>query len=1020
MNVMEMLNHWSVHWANFMWANLLGTAFALLIVMMLWGLLHKKFSPQFGYCLFFLVLIKCLVPFSITLPNSVSQIAPQQARQFTANWNQISQPFSAAKQNPSSAESTLVTPSESATTISSSAQASINSPKLQPSAIVLPSITTIIMLAWFSIACFLIFRLAWSQRSVNKIKRYADQIDLSSIPVDIHKLKKSMHIGKLIRIIRSEEIKIPMIFGFFKPHIVIPQDFFQKFTPNQVNWVLLHEFAHIRRWDTVFSMMQKGIQCVFFHNPVLWIANWMIDQQREFACDDLALAVCDSPRLECGEGFLSLAKRVNHRPAFASSVLGIFNYNSLLRRRMMRILDEKRKIHFYISKKTMALLLIVGLMIVPSFRNNKAADLIINSAQAQETTVEKKTEHQSFSQQSFTLKQFPGDAFPSFFIDLVNSVPTNDGKYAVGNYYKTGDLKTGNLILRDLTTGKDIFLTNEGSIPSDFNTYERVENSAISPAVDTVAYSWGIKKSPSDYHAEIRLIDIDGSNRRTILADDNLIASVISWTRDGKSLFCQLRWNDPLRIEFALVSVKDGSKKVLKTVTDPEAISDAYVGDRYTKHRTFLSHDERYIAYVFYPDLKDDWNSDIAIWSVKEQKEYPFVVHPAMDKLFGWSPDGKWIVFSSNRLSTNDIYIAPFSLDRPATNPKIVTRGFGQIHPIGITSNGRLYFSEFFQLADVYIADIDWDAGTITDSSESITSSISAPMKGWGKWSPDGNLYIFEVYEIDYGAGDRKSHWIYSFDEKRSYKIPMTVEFDGWSSFESWGWSKDSRFIMGKGKQPGDSKGRFYKIDIKTGETTFIVPEAGEGFREINAMKWEEPFGLWGARTQDLKKIYRTNNKDNTLTLVEYNRETKEERTLYENKSEPNSKHSHYQFQLSPDDKWLICRYYEDMPNLNSIRLISTENGDRRDIYKYDSDKSINDVGWMPDSQSILIGQKDEGEEEYTILKIPITGESPIVVGTIPDNTQPINIHPSGNKFAYTNSVMQSHKWMMENFLPKE
>ena len=117
-----------------------------------------------------------------------------------------------------------------------------------------------------------------------------------------------------------------------------------------------------------------------------------------------------------------------------------------------------------------------------------------------------------------------------------------------------------------------------------------------------------------------------------------------------------------------LVSVKDESTKVLRTITNPDQIKGAYIVNRYPSSGTYLSPDEKYLAYRVYPDPNDSWNSDIAIWSVEEQKEYPFVVHPAMDKIFGWSPDGKWIVFSSNRLSTNSMFIAPFSLGKKANS----------------------------------------------------------------------------------------------------------------------------------------------------------------------------------------------------------------------------------------------------------------------------------------------------------------------------------------------------------------
>ena len=76
-----------------------------------------------------------------------------------------------------------------------------------------------------------------------------------------------------------------------------------------MTWVLLHELAHIRRGDLWVVVVQRVVQAVFFFHPAVHLANWIIDELREYACDDAALAACKTSRRDCGEGFLAIVER---------------------------------------------------------------------------------------------------------------------------------------------------------------------------------------------------------------------------------------------------------------------------------------------------------------------------------------------------------------------------------------------------------------------------------------------------------------------------------------------------------------------------------------------------------------------------------------------------------------------------------------------------------------------------------------------------------------------------------------
>ena len=137
--------------------------------------------------------------------------------------------------------------------------------------------------------------------------------------------------------------------GLLRPAVIVPPDLHDSLTPNQLTWVLLHELAHVRRGDLWVVMFQRIVQAVFFFNPTVHLVNWIIDELREYACDDAALAACQTSRSDCGEGFLAIIERsAGHGPVPAPA-LGLFEGRMLIRRRLLRILDSRRTVHARLS-----------------------------------------------------------------------------------------------------------------------------------------------------------------------------------------------------------------------------------------------------------------------------------------------------------------------------------------------------------------------------------------------------------------------------------------------------------------------------------------------------------------------------------------------------------------------------------------------------------------------------------------------------------------------------------------------
>lgn len=118
------------------------------------------------------------------------------------------------------------------------------------------------------------------------------------IPVDdywnrqIANLSTKLEITKTVKLLQSKLVKFPITIGYFKPVILLPIGFMSGIPQNQLEIILAHELAHIKRADYILNIFQSIIEVLFFFNPAVWWISKTIRKEREFLCDDLALETC--------------------------------------------------------------------------------------------------------------------------------------------------------------------------------------------------------------------------------------------------------------------------------------------------------------------------------------------------------------------------------------------------------------------------------------------------------------------------------------------------------------------------------------------------------------------------------------------------------------------------------------------------------------------------------------------------------------------------------------------------------
>lgn len=143
-----------------------------------------------------------------------------------------------------------------------------------------------------------------------------------------------------VSVCSSSAVSVPTAIGFFRPAILIPEWVLRELSGEELKTVLLHEFAHLRRFDDWTNLLQKLVRTVFFFHPAVWWIESKLSLEREMACDEAVLAQTDNPQAYA-ECLVSLAEKSFMRRglALAQAVIGRARDTAL---RLTQILDANR------------------------------------------------------------------------------------------------------------------------------------------------------------------------------------------------------------------------------------------------------------------------------------------------------------------------------------------------------------------------------------------------------------------------------------------------------------------------------------------------------------------------------------------------------------------------------------------------------------------------------------------------------------------------------------------------------
>jgi beta-lactamase regulating signal transducer with metallopeptidase domain len=174
---------------------------------------------------------------------------------------------------------------------------------------------------WTAGVALLALRLAVGWGMIRRLRRHGESPRDPVWSARLERLRVRLGVTAPVDLLCSAQAGVPMVIGWLKPVVLVPAGLLAGLTPHQLEAVLAHELAHIRRHDYLVNLLQNVVETFFFYHPAVWWVSRQIRTEREHCCDDLAAAFCGST-LDYARALTALAELRHTSGVFGLAATG--------------------------------------------------------------------------------------------------------------------------------------------------------------------------------------------------------------------------------------------------------------------------------------------------------------------------------------------------------------------------------------------------------------------------------------------------------------------------------------------------------------------------------------------------------------------------------------------------------------------------------------------------------------------------------------------------------------------------
>lgn len=360
----------------------------LIVILMLRKVLHRYLSPVAIYIMWFLLLVKLIVPVAPQSMLSMFNLLPQTVPN-NINWQQTYETTTIKSLENIKKEEQVTSLSQSQKDDDQLTNQLQNYPSQFGSINGIPTTNnsnsesnqplhalTLFSLIWLSGIILLSTYYCisnWRFRQLIEKTRKPGDTRLNDILVQS---KQQLGIHSNLTIYETSYVRSPCLYGLFKPSVYIPEDIVVIATNNQLNHIVKHELMHFKRKDLWINLLWTISLCIHWFNPIVWWAVHKMRLDQEIACDTGVLSHLDDQEVS-DYGLTLLMMTTLFKPSSVPQVhLSSFYNRKLDTKRRIIMVANFKKGSYKMTAVAILLLIVLGAVLLtnsPSSQNNNAS-----------------------------------------------------------------------------------------------------------------------------------------------------------------------------------------------------------------------------------------------------------------------------------------------------------------------------------------------------------------------------------------------------------------------------------------------------------------------------------------------------------------------------------------------------------------------------------------------------------------------------------------------------------------------
>jgi Tol biopolymer transport system component len=556
--------------------------------------------------------------------------------------------------------------------------------------------------------------------------------------------------------------------------------------------------------------------------------------------------------------------------------------------------------------------------------------------------------------------------------------PSSDGRQFV---FVRWSFTTGgsNIAVRDLVSGQTRELTHT-------TTAEYGMSPVISPDGSEVAYVW--------VDSSIRITTIDGMRTRVLVEKPGFFFHSLRWSPTGRQLaVIAIDYPKDRTGQILLISTKDGRITQLKSL-----------GWKGAKLGGGFSPDGRFLVYALEGTPPDH---DIFAIAVDGSREDCLVQGPGKDTSPAWTPDGRRVVFVSDRSGTQDLWSVRVGDGKAQGDAELLRSNVGEITPMGFVRDGTYFYGTINQKRDVYVAEFEPESLRVPSTKRLSDRYVGA--NAGGAWSPDGRSIAF------LRGTDRRtmSLVIRTLSDGTERTLPTKLADSSHAQYKGPVWMPDGRALLVPDIDYSQDTAMIKLVDADTGADRVLVqgPDV-----------WPVPCVSPDGQTLYYTKVEKTGKPDlSLLHLVARELSSGREAELYRVES---SGVGFFALAVSPDGRQIAFTANEgtEPGKERALVAVPTAGGPAKVLFRGPyTMPSPNGVAWTRDGRYVLafgVGEPAHAARGFRLWAFPADGGDPRKTDLAMRALAAIGVAADGRHLVFTGGRDDPEVWTIRNLVP--